>query len=278
MPNRLARVVARAQATTAAAVIRRRWFPALGTEVEILLDGESDAETGDAFRAAEREVRRLEDILSAVRPDSQVSWLNRTGATLASPELAEVIDLALAGRESTGGRFEPVLRLTPGSCGAAGTGDRPGLDGGLRLDRATGAVTLDADALLDLGAVAHGWCADRIGELLHSCGPCLVEVGGTMATRGVPAAGGWALDADGPEGVLTLPPGRGAVATAEPAATRPGSDLRRVTVLAERAAWAGVLAAAFLASGAEAATVEADALGVPCVLETTEGIRRAGWA
>ncbi len=291
-------------------MIRRRGFRAMGTDVELLVDSDSDADSGEGLQAAEHEIRRLEGLLSRFRPDSDLSRLNRAGALIACPELAEVTELALAGRESTGGRFDPTVHDAVVAAGydrsfelmepdvpGPGDGRTARCGGGVRLDRPTGVISLDPGARLDLGGIAKGYAADRVSDLLSGYGPCLVNVGGDLATRGVPADGAWAVGVETPEGTLSLSLERGAMATSgrdrrrwrcdgdaahhviDPATARPSdTDLLRVTVVASSAAWAEVLATGFLVAGAEAAEMEADALGVPCLLVTDSGdsIRAGG--
>jgi len=284
-------------------VIRRQGFRAMGTDVELLIDSDSDAESGEGLQVAEWEIRRLEDLFSRFRPDSELSRLNRTGTIIAGPELAEVTELALAGRESTGGRFDPTVHDAVVAAGydrsfelmdpdLAGRRDRTPArcGGGVHLDRATGAISLAPGARLDLGGIAKGYSADRVSDLLSAYGPCLVNVGGDLATRGAPEDGAWAVGVETPGGTLSLALERGAMATSgrdrrrwrcdgdaahhviDPTTARPAdTDLLRVTVVASRAAWAEVLATGFLVAGAEAAVREADALGVPCLLVTGEG-------
>lgn len=284
-------------------MIRRQGFRAMGTDVELLIDSDSDAESGEGLQVAEWEIRRLEDLFSRFRPDSELSRLNRTGAIVAGPELAEVTGLALEGRESTGGRFDPTVHdavvaagydrsfelMAPDMAGRRDQG--PTCCGGdVQLDRATGTISLAAGARLDLGGIAKGYSADRVSDLLSAYGPCLVNVGGDLATRGVPEGGAWAVGVQTPGGTLSLALERGAMATSgrdrrrwrcdgdaahhviDPTTARPAdTDLLRVTVVASSAAWAEVLATGFLVAGAEAAEREADALGVPCLLITREG-------
>lgn len=290
-------------------MIRRWGFRAMGTDVELLLDSDSDADTRDALQAAEQEVRRLEGLLSRFDPDSELSRLNRARAIVAGPELAEVTALALEGRESTGGRFDPTVHDAVVAAGYDRSFDRMPEDLGVRpgpealrcggavcIDRATRVITLAPGARLDLGGIAKGWTADRVSELICGYGPCLVNVGGDLATRGVPDEGSWAVGVETPEGTLSLSLERGAMATSgrdrrrwrcdgdaahhviDPATARPAeTDLLRVTVVAGSAAWAEVLATGFLVAGLEAAEVEAGALGVPCLLVTDDGLSvRAG--
>lgn len=293
-------------------MIRRWGFRAMGTDVELLLDNDSDAVALEALGAAEEEIRRLEGLLSRFDPGSELSRLNRARSAVAGPELAEVTALALEGRESTGGRFDPTVHDAVVAAGydrsfdrmPEDVGPRPGhgrhsCGGGVHLDRATGEITLSPGAHLDLGGIAKGYTADRVSRMLSVHGPCLVNVGGDLAAHGVPEGGVWAVGVETPDGTLSLSLERGAMATSgrdrrrwrcdgdaahhviDPATARPATtDLLRVTVVAASAAWAEVLATGFLVAGSEAAEVEADALGVPCVLVTEAGgsVRAGGLA
>lgn len=284
-------------------MIRRWGFRAMGTDVELLLESDSDADSGDGLRRAEDEIRRLERLLSRFDPDSELSRLNRVGAVVAGPELVELTALALEGRESTGGRFDPTVHDAVVAAGYDRSfelmepdAERPGgrapvrCGGGVQLDRPTGTITLSPGARLDLGGIAKGYTADRVGHLLSAHGPCLVNVGGDLAACGVPEDGAWAVGVEAPGGTLSLSLERGAMATSgrdrrrwrsggdaahhviDPSTARPAdTDLLRVTVVAGSAAWAEVLATGFLVAGAEAAEREADALGVPCLLVTEGG-------
>ncbi|MGZ8687679.1 MAG: FAD:protein FMN transferase, partial [Gaiellaceae bacterium] len=126
----------------------------------------------------------------------------------------------------------------------------------------------------DLGGLGKGYAVDRVAESLSVAGPCLVNAGGDIAIRG----GSWPVGvADG----LTLELSRGGVATSgrdrrrwvrggreahhliDPSTGRPAeSDLVRVTVVADSATEAEVLAkAAFLGADVD----------VPRVLVTADG-------
>jgi len=290
-------------------MIRRRAFRAMGTDVELLIDSDSDARSGDGLEAAEREIRRLEGLFSRFLPDSELSVLNRTGALVAGPEMAEVVGLALDGRETTGGRFDPTVHDAVVAAGYDRSFDEMDLDaadgppaaparcgGGVSLDRDTGMIALDPGVRLDLGGIAKGYCADHVAGILSAWGSCLVNIGGDLAAHGVPEDGAWAVAVETSEETLSLSLERGAMATSgrdrrrwrrdgaeahhviDPRTALPAeTDLLRVTVIAGSAAWAEVLATGFLLAGADAAEREADALGVPCVLVPEGGAtRRAG--
>ena len=81
-------------------VMLRRTFPAMGTQVELLLDAEPSAESELAFARAEREFERLEALLSRFRPDSELSALNRLGALDAGEDLVAVTRSARSRRAS----------------------------------------------------------------------------------------------------------------------------------------------------------------------------------
>ncbi|MHB8470970.1 MAG: FAD:protein FMN transferase, partial [Gaiellaceae bacterium] len=87
-------------------MIERRSFRAMGTEIELLVEAEG---AGQALAAAEAEFHRLESLLSRFREDSQLSRLNRAGNLDAGPDLCRVVELALAARERSGGRFDPTV-------------------------------------------------------------------------------------------------------------------------------------------------------------------------
>jgi FAD:protein FMN transferase len=245
----------------------RRSFPAMGTGVEILLDAPGSERAEHALERAEEEFERLEQLLSRFRPESEVSRLNRTGRlSPASPDLVRVVELALVARASTGGRFDPTVHDAVTAAGYDRTFDEvsaagPALDsygapcgGAVHVDAP--AIELAAGVRLDLGGIAKGYAADRVADSLAVAGPCLVNAGGDLVVRG----GSWLVGvAEG----ITLELSSGAIATSgrdrrrwlrggvelhhliDPATGRPAqSDLMRVTVVAETAADAEVLATA----------------------------------
>ena len=82
-------------------------FHAMGTEIELLVD----ATTGPAARStpprpSSTGSRRCS---RASAPDSELSRLNRERLARRGPDLRRVLELALAARERTGGRFDPTV-------------------------------------------------------------------------------------------------------------------------------------------------------------------------
>ncbi len=263
----------------------RRAFRAMGSEIELLLDADPGEQAERALDRGEADFERLEQVMSRFRNDSELSRLNRAGRiSSASPDFVRVVALALAGREATGGRFDPTVHDALVAAGYDRTFAQVPADSPLRGPTAAGCggdVTVDGLTIelghgvrLDLGGIGKGYAVDRVAEVLALAGPCLVNAGGDLAVRG----GAW------PVGVtddLTLELTRGAIATSgrdrrtwrragaeahhliDPSTGRPAvGELLRVTVVAGCAVDAEVLAkAAFLGA----------AVDVPRVLVTADG-------
>jgi hypothetical protein len=236
-------------------LVRRRLARGMGADIDLFVESDSDVHSGDALEQAVRELRRLERILSPRRPDSELSALNRAGAMRVGPELWEVIDVALAGREATGARYEPLVRARRRA------GDVPGV----WRDPVTRQVQLAKGVTLDVGGLATAWCFDAVAEVLADAGPCLAGDRGAIAFRGVPECGPWVP--------LALERG-GIAAVALRHRLRSADDLADVIVAAETAALAEIRARSLLAAGMPAAIREADALGFHCVLTPADGPAR----
>ena len=261
-----------------------RRFPAMGTEVELLLDAPPHEAAERSLGAAESEFHRLEALLTRFRPDSELSRLNAAGMLDAGPDLLRVVGLALDARERTGGLFDPTVHDALVAAGydrtfATVAPDGPaappagGVCGGaVEFDRTT--IRLEPGFRLDLGGIAKGDAVDRACELLAAAGPCLVNAGGDLAVRG----GSWPVAVpDGP----TLELSAGALATTgrdrrtwrrggrelhhliDPRTGRPAeTSLLRVTVVAATTVEAEVLAkAAFLGAEVDAPRVLVTAAG-----------------
>lgn len=272
--------------------MERRTFRAMGTEIELLVEA---VDAGGAFDAAEAEFERLEQMMSRFRPDSELSQLNRDGRIDASPDLAEVVRLALSARDRTGGRFDPTVHDAlvqagydttfddvPPDRDSAPTGARCG--GGVAVNRHR--IELEPGYRLDLGGIGKGFAAERGAELLAIAGPCLVSAGGDVAVRGRPETGVWSVAVDDS---ITLGLTEGGIATSgrdrrrwrrggrelhhliDPSTGAPAeTDLVRVTAVGKDAVDAEVLAKTlFLAGEREAADSS-----VPAVLVTADGRTR----
>lgn len=280
--------------------MERHAFRAMGTDVELLLDVADPKDAGAAFAAAEAEFERLEEIFSRFRAESELSRLNERGSLDVSPELAHVVELALAARERTAGRFDPTIHDALVAAGydrtfeqLNGSSDGSGAGpAGCGVRVRSSRVELDPGARIDLGGIAKGYAADRVTELLAETGGCLVNAGGDLAVSGGPE-GGWPVGVETANGTMTLALQHGGLATSgsdrrrwhtargerhhliDPATGGSAdSDLVRVTVAAPSAVEAEVAAKALFLAGEDGAAAEADAAGLPAVLITTDGRTR----
>jgi thiamine biosynthesis lipoprotein len=274
--------------------MRRRLFEAMGTEIELLVQSDSaDRE----LAGAEAEFHRLEALMTRFDPGSELSRLNSEGSLEAGPELREVVQLALAGRAATGGRFDPTVHDALVAAGydrtfdelpADGPTPTPGrpCGGGVRVEG--NRIEVDEGVRLDLGGIGKGYAAERAVDILSAAGPCLVNAGGDIALRGV-----WTIGVDDE---LTLELAGGGFATSgrdrrawrrggreqhhliDPATGEPAAcDLLRASVVGRDAVQAEIWAKALFLAGSHAAAVEAEAKQLPCVLFTRYGeMRLAG--
>ena len=78
----------------------------MGTEIELLVDAEG---AGRGARCRRGRVPPARGAALALPRDSELSRLNRDGSIDACPDLLRVVELALAARERTGGRFDPTV-------------------------------------------------------------------------------------------------------------------------------------------------------------------------
>lgn len=286
---------------------RRHRFTSMAVSIECLVVADRDPK--NAFAAVEAEFARLDRCFSRFCPTSRLSRLNATGVSRCDDDLVEVVELALAARERTSGRFDPTVHDALVSAGydrtfaevpveaeVAMPPTRPA-GGAVAVDRETRTVRLGAGVRLDLGGIVKGWAAERVCELLRAYGPCLVNAAGDIAVRGVPPDGVWPVAVDTPAGEIVLGVSSGGIATSgrdrrrwsrngrelhhliDPLTGAPStSDLVTVTAAGATAVEAEVEAKALFLAGADAAAAEADRRGIPCVLVAEDGrvLRRGG--
>jgi FAD:protein FMN transferase len=279
--------------------MERLAFHAMGTRVEALLEAPPSRAARVALARVRDEFERLERIFSRFRRDSELSRLNEAGSIDAGPDLLAVVELALAARERTSGRFDPTLHDALVAAGYDRTFDeldehapaRPAPDPGAARDVTVcgGRIELGPGVRLDLGGIVKGYAADRCVRLLAPLGPCLVNAGGDLAVAGARAEGPWPVAVEVPQGQLTLAVASGGLATSgrdrrrwrrqgqerhhliDPSTCRPseGGPLT-VTVAAPSATEAEVAAKAIFLAG-ERAEREAELLGTPAVIVRADG-------
>jgi thiamine biosynthesis lipoprotein len=196
-------------------------FDALGVRVRVLV------EDPDALEQAVGIVRdHLADVdrtCSRFRDDSELQRLSRGSGepTKVSALLADALDHALDAARWTDGIVDPCLgdrmvelgydrdfvqvttstttstTTTPPAATStrALTLHRRVRWSDVEWSREARMITLPPGCSLDLGATAKAWAADTCADLVHEATgtQVLVGLGGDLATRGVPAEGGWTV-------------------------------------------------------------------------------------
>jgi thiamine biosynthesis lipoprotein len=178
--------------------------PTMGTtfNVKVVTEDPSDARRERLGSLVREVLDRVEESMSTYRPDSEIGEFNRFGVEKfdASPDLLEVVAEAQRIARLTGGAFDitvgPLVDVWGfGPLAATETPD----EGELReLVAITGYEQLEVDVKngtlrkarsgcrIDLSAIAKGFAADRVSEMLAREGlpNHMVEVGGEVLARG----------------------------------------------------------------------------------------------
>lgn len=262
-------------------------FPAMGTEVQLVVLGTEDPSPLEEARGL---IASLEARWSRFRADSELGRLNAAaGNPVRLPaDTFALVEAAVEAWRLTGGRFDPTVLPALASAGydrsfELVTRDSPGFAGpspgvpgcdGIVLQPDLGLVLLPAGVGFDLGGIAKGHAADLAVAALLAAGAAgaLANLGGDVRIAGVGPDGGWTVGTDDPHtpggdlGVLAL--AEGAVATSsrtrrrwtrggrrfhhliDPATAAPAdAGVDAAVVVAGHAQWAEVLAKAALIAG-----------------------------
>jgi thiamine biosynthesis lipoprotein len=178
--------------------------------------------------AADRELARIDAVLSNYRPDSDIERFNAQRST--SPvdlpaELVELLSLAKDIHAASGGCFDPTVRplvrawgfdtetpAVPSPDVLAAARATVGLDR-LVLDGPSRAHKTEPGLEIDMASIGQGYAAARLAELLEEHGSLgyLAEIGGEIVARGTkPNGSAWRIgvenpsDDDRPGAALTL--------------------------------------------------------------------------
>jgi thiamine biosynthesis lipoprotein ApbE len=202
-----------AGSTASQARAARSSWEALGSRVVLQVN---DADALESARAAvESELAAIDLACSRFRADSELSRINaRSGrSTPAGPLLMEALEVAVRAAELSDGDVDPTVGRALELAGydrdwrlldpVADQPEGPAqiaarVRAGWReieLDRAGGSVRLPAGIVLDLGATAKAWAADRAATAAATVAGCgaLVSLGGDIATCGSAPACGWQI-------------------------------------------------------------------------------------
>lgn len=183
-------------------------FLAMDTVMDLTVYGDAGV-----LESAEELIRSLEGELSVTDENSAVARLNATGRAELSPETAALIRTALALGEKTGGALDitlyPVVRawgFTTGEYRVPSDSELASLlelTGISRVETGGCTVTLPDGMMLDLGAVAKGYAADRLSALLCERGvkSAVFNLGGNVLAYGhKPNGEDWRIGINDPLG------------------------------------------------------------------------------
>ncbi len=157
----------------------------------------------EAVDAAIEEITRLDALLSAENPDSEVYAVNEKGGGSISRETALLVETALETGQRTGGKFDITILPVMDAWGFTGdefhVPDEDTLDSLLslvdysqvNLDAEAMTVTLGEGQEMDLGGIAKGFTSDRIMEIFREQGLAsgIVSLGGNVECLGTKTDG-----------------------------------------------------------------------------------------
>lgn len=199
------------------------------------------------FEEVENMVRAYEQQFTRFSEDSELSALNRAagGWFAASPEMLEVVRLALDMHRASGGLFNPAVLPSLEAAGYDRSMDelrsngsqafpaprsfqrvfgRPDF-GHVQINERLEAIRLPDGMRIDLGGIAKGWIGQRAAErLARAGGAALVDAGGDLFACGLPAgARSWTIAVEDPFN----PQQNAAVIEIQPGAVATSTTLRR---------------------------------------------------
>lgn len=198
-------------------VFKRAAFT-MGSLMEITAYGDDDKRVDNAISKAFSEVKRLDNLMSNYKQDSELSRINREavkGPTSCDPELIYVIEQSLLYSQITGGAFDitvyPIVNIWGffGNPNGDIIGDIPaekGLKGLLSAVSYKNIIIEDKDSnghgnrgiktiffknpltQIDLGGIGKGYAVDRVSDILKKEGisSALINFAGNIYAFGSP--------------------------------------------------------------------------------------------
>ena len=169
----------------------------MGTEVNIIVVGNNRAVIRSAVQAGFREISRIEDIMSAYKPNSELCSLNKAGEQEISRELLYVINKARYASELSNGAFDitckPLIDLWHNARKTNEVPDTQNILNTLSLVEYRNILTKNnnvkfnkAGMKIDLGALAKGYAVDMAMDLIknYDIKGALIDAGGDIRAIG----------------------------------------------------------------------------------------------
>ena len=201
----------------------------LGTSLDVVVQGISKAEAQLAVAAIQKEISRLDQVLSTWRDDSEITALNHHKQGRTSAELFEVIAACEQWRDKTCGAFDArlgeLITAWEQSQGVIKLDDATRMQvleqlkaDSVKLDSKQQTITIDSAVKFAPDAYAKGYIIDRAmvaaREAVPSLQGLLLDIGGDMRVWGTaPQKQGWKIgvqdafaynDNSAPQQVLNL--------------------------------------------------------------------------
>lgn len=197
----------------------RRGFQAMGTEVSFAVLSDDDEGAVRAITAAFDEIKRIENLMTTWRDDSEVSRINQQAGVApvqVSPETLEVIEAAQQSAKRSGGAFDITFYamrglwkfdedLEPKVPPAAAIKKRLALIDYRKLivDHDKRTVFLSSPGMaINLGGIAKGYAVDRAVAILRRAGfnDAIVQAGGDLMCAGSKNGAPWVTGIRDPRG------------------------------------------------------------------------------
>lgn len=197
----------------------RRGFEAMGTEVSFAVLSDDDVGAGKAIDDAFAEMKRIENLMTTWRPDSEVSRINANAGrkpVAVSPETLEVIEAAQRSSELSNGAFDITFYalhglwkfdqdLTRKVPAAADIEQRLRLVDWRKVivDHDKRTVYLARRGMrISLGGIAKGYAVDRAVAVLRRAGfnDAIVQAGGDLMCSGSKNGRPWVTGIRDPRG------------------------------------------------------------------------------
>ncbi|MBK6685688.1 MAG: FAD:protein FMN transferase [Deltaproteobacteria bacterium] len=197
-----------------------RSYDVMGTQMTLTAFTADEAKAVLAFDDAYREMKRLEDLLTVWKPDSDVSRINAAAGNgvgvKVQPETMECLRLAVHFAQLTGGKFDPTFGALSGLWRFDHDQDNVIPDRTqvrkrlklidyrqLTLDEATQSAKLERPGMkLHLGGIGKGYAVDKTVALLRARGfqDFMVQAGGDLYVAGTRGPRAWRVGIRDPRG------------------------------------------------------------------------------